>query len=185
MLWSGSSKAAVQDDYYITFRQSDCWVSPRRRHVAVPSCFCETPSTPVHDLLSRHDSSGHSTQTLKQDLDSSFRILKTLCRKLKLPEDLDYQQLARLTPGYVGADLMALCREAAMNAVNRVLIHLGGCPGSSSQHPSTAGSQTHNNGAEGQTTDSDPGPGVQPGQDPPQVCISDGSIVLELHTTEA
>lgn len=136
-------------------------------------------------ISSRHDSSGPSTQTLKQDLDSSFRILKTLCRKLKLPEDLDYQQLARLTPGYVGADLMALCREAAMNAVNRVLIHLGGCPGSSSQHPSTAGSQTHNNGAEGQTTDSDPGPGVQPGQDPPQVCISDGSIVLELHATEA
>lgn len=50
------------------------------------------------------------------------RILKTLCRKLKLPEDFDYQQLARLTPGYVGADLMALCREAAMNAVNRVLL---------------------------------------------------------------
>uniref|UniRef100_A0A669C6C1 Nuclear VCP like n=1 Tax=Oreochromis niloticus TaxID=8128 RepID=A0A669C6C1_ORENI len=48
-----------------------------------------------------------------------LRILRTLCRKLKLPEDFDYQQLARLTPGYVGADLMALCREAAMSAVNR------------------------------------------------------------------
>lgn len=53
-----------------------------------------------------------------------LRILKTLCRKLKLPEDFDYQQLARLTPGYVGADLMALCREAAMSAVNRVLLEL-------------------------------------------------------------
>lgn len=140
-------------------------------------------------LLSRNDSSRHSTQTLKQNLDFSLRILKTLCRKLKLPEDLDYQQLARLTPGYVGADLMAFCREAAMNAVNRVLIHLGGCPRSSSQcstqHPSTAGSQTHDNDAEGRTTDSDPGPGVQPGQDPPQVCTSDESIVLELHTGEA
>ncbi|XP_034537246.1 nuclear valosin-containing protein-like [Notolabrus celidotus] len=51
-----------------------------------------------------------------------LRILKTLCRKLKLPEDFDFQQLARLTPGYVGADLMALCREAAMTAVNRVLL---------------------------------------------------------------
>ncbi|XP_047459216.1 nuclear valosin-containing protein-like isoform X2 [Mugil cephalus] len=51
-----------------------------------------------------------------------LRILKTLCRKLKLPEDFDYQHLAQLTPGYVGADLMALCREAAMNAVNRVLL---------------------------------------------------------------
>lgn len=50
------------------------------------------------------------------------RILKTVCRKLKMPEDFDYGKLARLTPGYVGADLMALCREAAMNAVNRVLL---------------------------------------------------------------
>ncbi|TKS85168.1 Nuclear valosin-containing protein-like [Collichthys lucidus] len=55
-----------------------------------------------------------------------LRILKTLCRKLKLPEDFDYQQLARLTPGYVGADLMALCREAAMSAVNRVLLEIRG-----------------------------------------------------------
>uniref|UniRef100_A0A8C5BEM1 AAA+ ATPase domain-containing protein n=1 Tax=Gadus morhua TaxID=8049 RepID=A0A8C5BEM1_GADMO len=53
-----------------------------------------------------------------------LRILKTLCRKLKLPEDFDYKLLARLTPGYVGADLMALCREAAMSAVNRVLLDL-------------------------------------------------------------
>ncbi|XP_028279425.1 nuclear valosin-containing protein-like [Parambassis ranga] len=55
---------------------------------------------------------------------SRLRILKTLCRKIKLPEDFDYQQLARLTPGYVGADLMALCREAAMSAVNRVLLKI-------------------------------------------------------------
>ncbi|XP_077585106.1 nuclear valosin-containing protein-like isoform X2 [Stigmatopora nigra] len=56
------------------------------------------------------------------DETSRFRILKTLCRKLKMPEDFDYRKLARLTPGYVGADLMALCREAAMNAVNRILL---------------------------------------------------------------
>ncbi|XP_054455808.1 nuclear valosin-containing protein-like isoform X2 [Anoplopoma fimbria] len=55
-----------------------------------------------------------------------LRILKTLCRKLKLQEDFDYQQLARLTPGYVGADLMALCREAAMSAVSRVLLEIRG-----------------------------------------------------------
>lgn len=39
-----------------------------------------------------------------------------------MPADFDFAQLARLTPGYVGADLMALCREAAMTAVNRVLL---------------------------------------------------------------
>ncbi|KAM7408063.1 hypothetical protein PAMA_001966 [Pampus argenteus] len=63
-----------------------------------------------------------------------LRILKTLCRKLKLPEDFDYQQLARLTPGYVGADLMALCREAAMSAVNRVLLEMRTQPRSQSQN---------------------------------------------------
>uniref|UniRef100_A0A8C2T5J7 Nuclear VCP like n=1 Tax=Coturnix japonica TaxID=93934 RepID=A0A8C2T5J7_COTJA len=50
------------------------------------------------------------------------KILQTLCRKLKLPESFDFLHLAHLTPGYVGADLMALCREAAMCTVNRVLI---------------------------------------------------------------
>ncbi|XP_062896579.1 nuclear valosin-containing protein-like isoform X2 [Mobula hypostoma] len=50
------------------------------------------------------------------------QILRTLCRKLRLSESFDFQELARLTPGYVGADLMALCREAAISAVNRVLI---------------------------------------------------------------
>lgn len=36
----------------------------------------------------------------------------------------DFGHLAHMTPGYVGADLMALCREAAMCAVNRVLIQM-------------------------------------------------------------
>lgn len=73
-----------------------------------------------------------------------FRILKTLCRKLKLPQDFDYQQLARLTPGYVGADLMALCREAAMTAVNRVLLKAQpqGRELRSSEEPMTGTTQT-------------------------------------------
>ncbi|XP_067242994.1 nuclear valosin-containing protein-like isoform X1 [Chanodichthys erythropterus] len=56
------------------------------------------------------------------DEGARLKILRTLCRKITLPEDFDYRQLARLTPGYVGADLMALCREAAMTAVNRILL---------------------------------------------------------------
>ncbi|XP_053461326.1 nuclear valosin-containing protein-like isoform X8 [Nycticebus coucang] len=53
---------------------------------------------------------------------SRERILQTLCRKLRLPEDFNFCHIAHLTPGFVGADLMALCREAAMCAVNRVLM---------------------------------------------------------------
>lgn len=55
---------------------------------------------------------------------SRERILQTLCRKLKLPESFHFRHLAHLTPGFVGADLMALCREAAMCAVHRVLMKL-------------------------------------------------------------
>ncbi|KAJ8359591.1 hypothetical protein SKAU_G00161160 [Synaphobranchus kaupii] len=62
------------------------------------------------------------------DEGARLRILRTLCRKLKLPEDFDFQLLAHLTPGYVGADLMALCREAAVSAVNRVLLELQDSP---------------------------------------------------------
>ncbi|KAL7987397.1 hypothetical protein Chor_006316 [Crotalus horridus] len=54
------------------------------------------------------------------------KILKTLCRKLRLQESFDFGHLAHMTPGYVGADLMALCREAAMCTVNRVLVKLNG-----------------------------------------------------------
>ncbi|KAK2187576.1 hypothetical protein NP493_161g02000 [Ridgeia piscesae] len=48
------------------------------------------------------------------------RILKVLCRDLRLGSEFDFGQLAHNTPGYVGADLMALAREAAITAVNRV-----------------------------------------------------------------
>ncbi|KAG8123317.1 putative Nuclear valosin-containing protein, partial [Naja naja] len=54
------------------------------------------------------------------------KILKTLCRKLRIQESFDFGHLAHMTPGYVGADLLALCREAAMCTVNRVLVKLNG-----------------------------------------------------------
>ncbi|XP_041803432.1 nuclear valosin-containing protein-like isoform X2 [Chelmon rostratus] len=102
-----------------------------------------------------------------------LRILKTLCRKLKLPEDFDYQQLARLTPGYVGADLMALCREAAMSAVNRVLLEIRGQSQSHSQSSTedllTSGVQTEpvvtdKEIRQQQTTDVNPAPQEDSGQ---------------------
>lgn len=50
---------------------------------------------------------------------SVFRILEVLCRLLRVTSDFDFPKLAQMTPGYVGADLMALVREAAITAVNR------------------------------------------------------------------
>ena len=48
------------------------------------------------------------------------RILEVMCRDLRLAAGTDLGNLAHLTPGYVGADLTSLTREAAMSAVNRV-----------------------------------------------------------------
>lgn len=49
------------------------------------------------------------------------KILEVICRDLKLEQGFPLLALARLTPGYVGADLQALVREAAILAVNRKL----------------------------------------------------------------
>ena len=46
-------------------------------------------------------------------------ILSILTKSLPLSPDVDLEELAKLTPGYVGADLVALRTEAAMAATNR------------------------------------------------------------------
>ena len=38
------------------------------------------------------------------------KIIKVLCTKLKLEGQFDFHEIARLTPGYVGADLCALTK---------------------------------------------------------------------------
>ena len=46
-------------------------------------------------------------------------ILKVLCRGLCLEDSFNFSLIAEQTPGFVGADLMALVTEAALLAVNR------------------------------------------------------------------
>ena len=48
-----------------------------------------------------------------------FRILQVVCNDLRLSSNFDYKNIAALTPGFVGADLVSLTREAAMFAVKR------------------------------------------------------------------
>ncbi|XP_066908003.1 nuclear valosin-containing protein-like isoform X2 [Halyomorpha halys] len=50
------------------------------------------------------------------------QILQVLTAGIKLSPDIDLDVLAAASPGYVGADLKALMSEAAIAAVNRVLI---------------------------------------------------------------
>ena len=58
------------------------------------------------------------------DLHGRAEILGIHCRDAALAPDIDFARLAQLTPGFVGADLEALCREAAMIALRRVLPHI-------------------------------------------------------------
>lgn len=58
------------------------------------------------------------------DLNGRKEILQIHSQDAALAGDIDFARLAHLTPGFVGADLEALCREAAMIALRRVLPHI-------------------------------------------------------------
>jgi len=51
-------------------------------------------------------------------------ILEIHSRGMPLTDDVDLPHLAAVTHGFVGADLAALCREAGMNALRRLLPHI-------------------------------------------------------------
>ncbi|KAJ2607522.1 Ribosome biogenesis ATPase rix7 [Coemansia sp. RSA 1365] len=54
------------------------------------------------------------------DEEAREQILRVLCKRLRLSGDFDTKELAKRTPGYVGADLNALTTAAGMNAVKRI-----------------------------------------------------------------
>ena len=58
------------------------------------------------------------------DKKGRLEILQIHTRAMPLEEDLDLERLAAVTHGFVGADLSALAREAAMRALRRVLPHV-------------------------------------------------------------
>ncbi|KXB07799.1 hypothetical protein AKJ58_01725, partial [candidate division MSBL1 archaeon SCGC-AAA385D11] len=53
--------------------------------------------------------------------DGREEILQIHTRGMPLAEDVDLSELADITHGYVGADLAALAREAAMNSLRKIL----------------------------------------------------------------
>ncbi|XP_037034382.1 nuclear valosin-containing protein-like [Bradysia coprophila] len=53
------------------------------------------------------------------DRNDRANILQCICRRLTIGCPFDYDQLGALTPGYVGADLLALASRAASIAVKR------------------------------------------------------------------
>jgi len=55
------------------------------------------------------------------DKNGRKQILEIHTRGMPLAEDVDLERLAEITHGFVGADLEALCREAAMAALRQIL----------------------------------------------------------------
>ena len=53
------------------------------------------------------------------DNQGRIEILRIHSRDMPLAHDVDLGELARITPGFVGADLAALCRESAMASLRR------------------------------------------------------------------
>jgi transitional endoplasmic reticulum ATPase len=53
------------------------------------------------------------------DRNDRLKILHVHTRDMPLDNDVDLEQLADLTHGFVGADLQSLCREAAMTALRK------------------------------------------------------------------
>lgn len=58
------------------------------------------------------------------DRDGRSEILQIHTRGMPLEDDVDMEEIADITHGFVGADLAALCRESAMNALRRILPEL-------------------------------------------------------------
>lgn len=48
------------------------------------------------------------------------QILRVVCRNLNVHPEMDWKQLATSTPGYVGADMLALASEAGMIAAGKL-----------------------------------------------------------------
>jgi len=55
------------------------------------------------------------------DEKARYEILKVHTRRMPLAEDVNLRELARKLEGYTGADIAALAREAAMNALRRAV----------------------------------------------------------------
>ncbi len=58
------------------------------------------------------------------DKKGRLEILQIHVRGMPLAKDVDLEKIAAITHGFVGADIAALCREAAMHALRRALPHV-------------------------------------------------------------
>ncbi len=55
------------------------------------------------------------------DFEARKAIFRVHTRRMKLGADVDFDELARKTEGYTGADIAAVCREAGMEAIREAI----------------------------------------------------------------
>lgn len=70
--------------------------------------------------------------------EARVQILKVLTRGMRLRPDFPFEEIVKYTPGYVGADLQTLIKEASILAVERAI----GCVKLS--HPDTQNEESEN-----------------------------------------
>ena len=75
----------------------------------------------VDPALRRPGRFDREISTNPPDWPGRLTILKIHTRAMRLEESVDLERLARMTHGFVGADLAILCKEAGMNAIRRLL----------------------------------------------------------------
>jgi len=58
------------------------------------------------------------------DKDGRREVLQIHTRGMPLDENVDLDEIAEITHGFVGADLQSLCKESAMRVIRRVSLKL-------------------------------------------------------------
>lgn len=79
----------------------------------------------IDPALRRGGRFDHEISMSVPDQESRKRILETIGRKLRLEGNFDFDKIAKMTPGYVGADLNALVAAAGVAAIKRIFGDLG------------------------------------------------------------
>ena len=98
--------------------------APRRKHVTVIGATNRPDA--IDAALRRAGRFDREIMLGIPDEAARGRILAVQARRLRMSENLDLAEIAKRTPGYVGADLSALAKEAAALAVSRIFDALSG-----------------------------------------------------------
>jgi ribosome biogenesis ATPase len=56
--------------------------------------------------------------------EARIEILRKITKEMRLSDNFPFESLVKNTPGYVGADLQTLCKEASIIAVERAIENL-------------------------------------------------------------